>query len=260
MGAIVGTAVGVACDGEGIRDGLWGFNASLVGCAIAVFYVPSRASFTLMVAASAAAAVLGAGMSTAFGSAFGVPSLTLPFCIIASVCQLLLIDGTLHGIVGAEVPSGPEENYAHHRAQLKEHRAAAAAMGGHQQHAILQVMDESDGGVRRAAMRVFYGPSASVVAGDRRPSMDRSWSTHGPGGHSSGMVSMDRSWNSTVALALCSDAANTVGPTTTTTQAHAHTLLGSSVPMGSMEDAEGTGVGDLELATKGQSQGPFGQV
>jgi hypothetical protein len=92
------------------------------------------------------------------GSAFGIPSLTLPFCIFASVCHLLLSDGAIKGLFGAIIPIGPEMNYVNfmRNARLEEERAARRADKGLKPAEDPHV-DENT--------RVFYGPSAvSLVA------------------------------------------------------------------------------------------------
>ena len=174
--SLVGSAVGAAigADKGSIADGLFGFNAALIGCSTAVFFVPSWASTGLALLTSAATAVLGSGLGRAFGSAFGIPSGTLPFCIAASVCHLLLSDGAIRGLVGAIIPVGPEMNYVNFmRNALLESEIESKKAELGIAPAAEPVVDEN--------ARVFYGPSAvSLVAKEDTNVLDRAPTSGSP--------------------------------------------------------------------------------
>ena len=179
--AVIGSCIGCICGayvgGEiGITDGLWGFNSSLAAVAVAVFFVPTWTAVAVAVVGSMSAAVLFAGMATAMGNAFSTPCLTLPFCMIATICHLLLTDGDIKGCIGARDPIAPEANYAAWQAELKEKAEEKNAIEAKQKASQLEAASigqeiptfENDLERARAVVlrkeandraRVFYGPS-----------------------------------------------------------------------------------------------------
>jgi len=92
-GSAVGGAAGIALGGDGyaIYHGLWGYNSCLTAAAIAgVFLVLSRRTFMLGIAGAVVSAVLYATLSVLF-IPWGLPALTLPFCL--ATLTFLLIKG-----------------------------------------------------------------------------------------------------------------------------------------------------------------------
>ncbi|CAE8595764.1 unnamed protein product, partial [Polarella glacialis] len=86
----LGTAVATGADAAEVRNGLWGFNPALTCLAVSVFFVPLGISpLVLACGGAVATALLTAYMKDIFGSVLQVPSLTLPFCAVASACYLL---------------------------------------------------------------------------------------------------------------------------------------------------------------------------
>lgn len=172
MGSCIGCVCGAYVGGEiGITDGLWGFNSSLVAVAVAVFFVPTWPGVAVASVGSLAAGVLFAGMATAMGNAFSTPCLTLPFCIIATICHLLLTDGDIRGCIGARVPIGPEANYAAWQAELKEkadeEKTSEAKHKTAQQEAAASVKEANE------QARVFYGPSTVQPHDTSKSPVDR---------------------------------------------------------------------------------------
>lgn len=90
-GSLVGSAVAIAlrASGAAIVHGLWGFNAYVTFVALAgVYFILDTRSALLGLAGAVAATILYAGFSGAFGL-WGVPALTLPFCVVTLVLLLL---------------------------------------------------------------------------------------------------------------------------------------------------------------------------
>ena len=171
IAAFIGSCIGCICGayvgGEiGITDGLWGYNSSLSAVAVAVFFVPTWTAVAVAVVGSLSAAVLFAGMATAMGNAFSTPCLTLPFCMIATICHLLLTDGDIKGCVGARDPVAPEANYAAWQAELKNKAEEEDAIEANQKASQLEAPptgQETPAALWKEAddrARVFYGPSA----------------------------------------------------------------------------------------------------
>jgi len=102
------TAIGLGAPASEICMGLWGFNSALTALAVSVFFVPSTQSYVLATGGACATAVVFAGLKTAFGAAFAVPALTVPFCLVASGCHLLR--GSVPGLVLAVSPPSPKKN------------------------------------------------------------------------------------------------------------------------------------------------------
>ncbi|AKU92433.1 urea transporter [Vulgatibacter incomptus] len=111
IGSVAGMLCGLALGGDGVAvyHGLWGYNSVLSSAALGgVFLVLRFRTAIYAVACAAATAVLYAAM-VFVGSRFGVPALTLPFCI-ATVVFLLVPWATtsIRRVPLAEV-STPEE-------------------------------------------------------------------------------------------------------------------------------------------------------
>lgn len=110
IGGLIGLAIGA--DGFEIYHGLWGYNSFITAVAIGGFFlVPTWRSVTYGLAAAVAAALLNGALMVVMGS-WGVPSLTLSFCI-TTVAFLLIRDATplLHP-VPLPLTTTPEEHRA----------------------------------------------------------------------------------------------------------------------------------------------------
>ncbi|KAL3817188.1 hypothetical protein ACHAXA_007731 [Cyclostephanos tholiformis] len=108
-GCATGSAVGylLGADVTAISDGLWGYNSCLASMAVGVFFVNSPQTMVLSATNAAASAALFGAMGPIFG-AYGVPCLTLPFCIVATASYLL--EGHIPGLKLAKNPHSPEKN------------------------------------------------------------------------------------------------------------------------------------------------------
>ncbi|KAL3775550.1 hypothetical protein ACHAW5_001569 [Stephanodiscus triporus] len=170
-GAIVGSIAGYIFGGDDalvdILNGLHGFNSCLMACAIAVFYVPSLASVCFGIAACIFTSILTLGLGNSLNIRLRgeeenvvIPAFTLPFCIVAAACHLVLRDGALKGLHGAISPISPDSNYHQHRIRM--------------------IKEEEDPGVIGRSvelgptMRVFYGPSAITLKNASSNYLDRS--------------------------------------------------------------------------------------
>ncbi|MGY0487509.1 urea transporter [Streptomyces sp. WG-D5] len=89
-GAAVGTVVAalLGVDKERLALGMEGFNSCLVGVACAVFLNPDRLSSVLVALLGCAAATVATAAAGRALGARGLPALTLPFCLVASVITM----------------------------------------------------------------------------------------------------------------------------------------------------------------------------
>jgi len=164
-GSIVGCATGYIFGGDDALlktlNGIYGFNSCLMACAIAVFYVPSLVSVCFGIVACIFTELLTIGLGQLFDRTIQTPTFTLPFCIVATACHLILSDGALKGLHGAISPTSPMTNFYQHKARLEEKEKLGRS--------------DTSSELRRPTMHVFYGPSAVAVAPkldniiDRRP-------------------------------------------------------------------------------------------
>lgn len=164
-GSIVGCVTGYVFGGDDALlktlNGIYGFNSCLMACAIAVFYVPSLVSVCFGIVACIFTELLTLGLGQLFDRTIQSPTFTLPFCIVATACHLILSDGSLKGLHGAISPTSPESNFYQHKARLEEEETLGQS--------------DTSSELRRPTMHVFYGPSAVAVAPklvniiDRRP-------------------------------------------------------------------------------------------
>ena len=94
---------------------------------------------------AAATGVVFAGMATAMGHAFMTPCLTLPFCVVASVCHVLLSSGEIYGCMVAKVPVSPEVNYIAYRREemLKDAEMDARSRFKVDRHRRINALGES---------------------------------------------------------------------------------------------------------------------
>ena len=163
VGAIVGCATGYLFGGEDalvkVLNGLFGFNSCLMACAVAVFYVPTVMSLCFGIVACIFTELLNLALGNLFDRSIQVPAFTLPFCIVASACHLVLSDGAIKGLIGAVSPTSPESNYRQHRARI-----------------IIEEDEKND--ELDPTVKVFYGPSAVAVKPvlsnwiDRQPTVE----------------------------------------------------------------------------------------
>ncbi|MEB8339901.1 urea transporter [Streptomyces endophyticus] len=89
-GAAVGTLVAalLGVEKERLTLGMEGFNACLVGVSCAVFLNPDQLSSVLVALLGCAAATVATAAAGRALGAWGLPALTLPFCLVASVITL----------------------------------------------------------------------------------------------------------------------------------------------------------------------------
>lgn len=112
VGSAIGGLVGIAFSANGfhVYHGLWGFNGFITAVAIGgIFFAPTWTSIVYAIVAAIAATILHGGLAVIFGF-WGVPSLTLPFCL-STVTFLLIKNGTriFHPVPLSEVTT-PEEH------------------------------------------------------------------------------------------------------------------------------------------------------
>lgn len=112
LGSALGgaTAIALGADGIMVYHGLWGYNSYVSAVAIAgVFFVLTTRTTLLSVACAVAAAILFATLSALFAP-WGMPPLTLPFCV--ATIGFLLLKGVAHRVdpVPLDYVSTPEEH------------------------------------------------------------------------------------------------------------------------------------------------------
>lgn len=130
--ALLGSAVGlgtaslVGGDGVDVYDGLWGYNAVLTAVAIGgVFYVLTWRSALLAVAAAMTTSVVFVAVETAL-LPFGLPALTLPFCLATFAFLLLASASSWLGAVDVTAVTTPED---HRRPAAARYRAVGRSGG-----------------------------------------------------------------------------------------------------------------------------------
>lgn len=116
-GSAIGCIAGYTCFGADpvhVASGLWGYNSALVSMAVSAFFVNNARADVLGGAGAFGTAGLFGAMQVAMGASgiagLGVPCLTLPFCVGASLCYTL--PGVIPGLILAEAPHSPEKNEA----------------------------------------------------------------------------------------------------------------------------------------------------
>lgn len=112
LGSLVGLLVGLALGGDGFSEyhGLWGYNAMVSAEAIAgVFLVYSWRTALFGLACAAATTVLYAGLAVWTG-AYGIPVLTLPFCLTTLVFLSVKHSTAVFRAVPLSQVSSPEEH------------------------------------------------------------------------------------------------------------------------------------------------------
>lgn len=108
VGGLVGTSLGA--DPADIQRGLWGYNAYVTAVAIAgIFLVPSRGSALSGLAAAVAATLVFWTLSPLLGQ-WGLPALTLPFCIATAATLLLARAAPWLQFVPLEEITTPEQH------------------------------------------------------------------------------------------------------------------------------------------------------
>ena len=109
-GSLMGMSMGIVhrAPAGDIASGLWGYNPALTSLAVAVFFVPGQPSYTLAIFGAAGSALLFAGLKSVMASALGTPALTLPFCVVASLC--MMAPAFVPALKLAENPHSPEMN------------------------------------------------------------------------------------------------------------------------------------------------------
>jgi urea transporter len=111
VGSAVGGLLGIAlgANGYNVYHGIWGYNGFITAVALGFFLVPTWRSIAYAIAGAVAATILHGGLSVIFAT-WGVPSLTLPFCL-TSLTFLLVQHGTriIHPVPLSETTT-PEEH------------------------------------------------------------------------------------------------------------------------------------------------------
>jgi urea transporter len=105
-GALLGTltANGLRYDAGDIRDGLYGYNASLVGIALLAFHEPGLRTFVV----SAASCVFATVLTHAMRQRLPVPAYTAPFIVTTWLALFVAARLNLPPIVHAAAPSESE--------------------------------------------------------------------------------------------------------------------------------------------------------
>jgi hypothetical protein len=85
-----------------VKVGMYGFNASLSVTAMFIFYVPSIGAATLAVLAGTMT-VFGQHALASLLEPFGLPFLTLPFCVIA--LPFIILQGTTSMVISVPLES-----------------------------------------------------------------------------------------------------------------------------------------------------------
>ncbi|GFH55259.1 hypothetical protein CTEN210_11735 [Chaetoceros tenuissimus] len=104
LGSLIanGLAVLIGSNNGSIEAGLFGYNASLTLAAMALFYVPSLSTFVLGILAVIMTVLAQHTLIQAFAP-FGLPVMTLPFCVIS--LAMILMQGTTDIIISVPLPS-----------------------------------------------------------------------------------------------------------------------------------------------------------
>lgn len=115
LGVVTGLVLGA--DPEAVLHGLWSYNGYVAAVAVSgVLLVPSVRSMVLGALAAVASAVVYAGLAT-FLAPWGLPALTLPFCLVTVV--FVLLGDTMPGLraVPLDAVTTPERHRADCRAK-----------------------------------------------------------------------------------------------------------------------------------------------
>jgi len=104
VGSLVGTAVAalVGEDAASIENGLYGFNSSLTLTAMVMFYVPSLGSVSFGIVASVVTVFVQLALAETL-QVYGLPFMTLPFCLAALV--FIVIQGTTSNVISVPLSS-----------------------------------------------------------------------------------------------------------------------------------------------------------
>lgn len=112
VGAAVGGLVGISlgADPADIQRGLWGYNAYVTAVAIGgIFLVPSRGSALSGLAAAVTATLVFWALSPLLGQ-WGLPALSLPFCIATAATLLMARAAPWLQFVPLEEITTPEQH------------------------------------------------------------------------------------------------------------------------------------------------------
>jgi solute carrier family 14 (urea transporter) len=104
VGSVVGAAVAalVGEDATAIENGMYGFNSSLILTAMVMFYVPSVGSVAIGIVASALTVFVQLSLEETL-SIYGLPFMTLPFCLAA--LAFIVIQGTTSNVISVPLNS-----------------------------------------------------------------------------------------------------------------------------------------------------------
>ena len=104
IGSLIGAAVAaiVGEDVASIENGLYGFNSSLILTAMVMFYVPSLGSVSFGIVASVVTVFIQLAVEETL-RVYGLPFMTLPFCLAALV--FIVIQGTTSNVISVPLSS-----------------------------------------------------------------------------------------------------------------------------------------------------------
>ena len=104
IGSIIGAGVAalVGEDVRAIENGMYGFNPSLTLTAMVMFYVPSLGSVSFGIVASVVTVFIELAVEESL-RVYGLPFMTLPFCLAALV--FIVIQGTTSNVISVPLSS-----------------------------------------------------------------------------------------------------------------------------------------------------------
>lgn len=104
IGSLIGAAVAalVGEDVASIENGLYGFNSSLTLTAMVMFYVPALGSVSFGIVASVVTVFVQLAVEESL-RVYGLPFMTLPFCLAALV--FIVIQGTTSNVISVPLSS-----------------------------------------------------------------------------------------------------------------------------------------------------------
>ena len=113
VGSLIGTGIAAALgeDALAVENGMYGFNSSLTLAAMVMFYVPSIGSILFGIIASVVTVFVQLALAETL-AAWGLPFMTLPFCLAA--LAFIVIQGTTSNVISVPLSSmtTPEDHLA----------------------------------------------------------------------------------------------------------------------------------------------------
>jgi urea transporter len=131
---VAGSTLGTLCayllkeDYSSLLTGIFGYNSALTALSVGVFFVPTGQALVLGVCGAIVTSLLTAGMNLVFASfLMNVPVLTIPFCIVASVCYYLGLSELIPGLRISKSPYSPERNVRFRTRQQAENGSRSSS-------------------------------------------------------------------------------------------------------------------------------------